>query len=269
MVVSILGCGWLGSALGQHLASNGFKVKGSVTNPEKMQGLSAMGIEGFIIRLNEKTLLDVESDFWNSDALVLASNVNLQGNDGYVESLKELAKIIAVKKVKRVIILSSTSVYGEPNDMVDERSTLAPKTASAARLLEIESIFQDIKETNTTVIRFGGLVGPGRMPGSFLSGKQNISNGLAPVNLIHLGDCIGIIESLLNISNKIDILNAVSPDHPSRYQFYTTAARAQGLPLPEFLLEKKSWKVVRSIVIDQWGYEYQVNNWESWLRDAN
>jgi nucleoside-diphosphate-sugar epimerase len=265
MVVSILGCGWLGTALGKALLQKGYEVRGSVTRPEKLETLSLAGIQSFLIRLNEETTLDESSDFWNCDALVVASNVNLQGNNGYILGLKKVAKLIALKKVSRVIVVSSTSIYGEPNDPVDESSLPSPQTPSAKRLLEIETEFQNIKGIQSTMMRCGGLVGPGRMPGSFLAGKQNISNGLAPVNLIHLSDCIGIIERLLATNNKIDIINAVAPDHPSRSQFYTKAARVQDLAIPEFLLEKNAWKVVGSIVTERIGYTYQVHDWESWL----
>jgi nucleoside-diphosphate-sugar epimerase len=269
MVVSILGCGWLGSALGKYLAEKGHDVRGSVTKPEKLDVLNSAGITGFLIKLSEQETFDEGSEFWNSDVLIIASNVNLQANTGYLNALSRVAKIIALKKTNRVIVVSSTSIYGDPNNIVDERSVPCPKTPSAARLLEIESIFKHIKETQATIMRCGGLVGPGRMPGSFLAGKQNISNGLAPVNLIHLSDCIGIIECLLNTGSNIDCINAVAPDHPSRQHFYTTAARVQGLQVPEFVLEKNSWKIVHSNFVETLGYHYLVNDWESWLTHPN
>jgi nucleoside-diphosphate-sugar epimerase len=269
MVVSILGCGWLGSALGKSLVKKGYDVRGSVTNPEKLVALSSVGIKSFIVNLKEEEILDDQSDFWNCDVLVVASNVNLQSNHGYIKALNSVTEIIALKQVKRAIVVSSTSIYGEPNAIVDESSTPNPQTLSAERLLEIEMLFQDINGIQATMMRCGGLVGPGRMPGSFLAGKQNIANGLAPVNLVHLSDCIGIIESLLKTVSKIEVINAVAPDHPSRQDFYTTAAQVQKLPLPGFAPEKNSWKVVRSNLAEHLGYQYQINNWESWLANPD
>jgi nucleoside-diphosphate-sugar epimerase len=264
MVVSVLGCGWLGKALADYLVEKRYDVKGSVTREEKLKELNSAGIKSFLVKLNGAALDDT-SDFWNCDALVISSNVNLQGNPEYINGLKAVARIIALKKTKRVIVISSTSVYGEPCHIVDESSVPCPKTPSAECLLEIERLFQNISGSRATVMRCGGLLGPGRMPGSFLAGKQNISNGLAPVNLVHQSDCIGIIECLLNTVEKVDCINAVAPDHPSRFQFYTTAARVQGLPLPGFILEKTSWKVVLSKRAKALGYQYQVDSWESWL----
>lgn len=269
MVVSILGCGWLGSALGNSLVTKGYEVKGSVTKPEKLATLSSVGIKSFIVNLKEEEILDDQSDFWNCDVLVVASNINLQSNPGYIKALHSVTEIIALKEVKRVIVVSSTSIYGEPNSIVDESSTPNPQTPSAERLLEIETLFQNIDGVQATMMRCGGLVGPGRMPGSFLAGKQNVANGLAPVNLVHLNDCIGIIESLLQTASKIEVINAVAPDHPFRQEFYTTAAQVQRLPLPGFIPEKNSWKIVRSNLAEHLGYQYQINNWESWLANPD
>ena len=43
--VSILGCGWLGTALGRKLMSNGFAVKGSVATAESHVRLEKTGID--------------------------------------------------------------------------------------------------------------------------------------------------------------------------------------------------------------------------------
>lgn len=268
MVVSILGCGWLGTALGKHLLADYVEVKGSATSAEKVKALKTIGINSFLVKVSGTDVLDIESDFWNCNALIIASNVNLQGNPGYIAGLRAVAEMVALRKIQRVIVVSSTSIYGEPNDFVDENSTPCPKTASARCLLEIEGIFQKIKNTQTTMMRCGGLVGTGRMPGSFLAGKQDVPNGSAPVNLVHLSDCIGIIASLLNSNEIVACINAVAQDHPSRAEFYTTAARVQRLTKPEFILEKTAWKIVSSKVTSQLGYKYVVNNWIDWLRSA-
>lgn len=265
MIVSILGCGWLGQALAKDLLSNSFEVNGSTTHEENLEILHSIGMKSYVIKLDEHDALEQNSDFWACDALIIASNVNLQGNPGYISGLEAVAKIVTLKKIRRLIVISSTSIYGEPNDYVDESTKPFAKTKSAERLLEIENLFKHIAGTQTTMMRCGGLVGPGRMPGSFLAGKQNIANGLAPVNLIHLLDCIGILKCLLRTEQTIDCINAVAPDHPSRYEFYTAAANAQTLPLPEFILEKQAWKVVSSETIKLLGYRYQIAKWLQWL----
>jgi nucleoside-diphosphate-sugar epimerase len=265
MVVSILGCGWLGSALGKHLVESGHRVNGSVTKPPKLSVLNNMGMQSFLLEIIEDTSIDPGSAFWTCDALVISSNVKLDNNAGYLNGLKDVAQILLSKNVRRIIIVSSTSVYGDSNSGISESGPVQPSTTSAQRLVEIEDIFKQI--ANTTIMRFGGLVGPGRMPGSFLAGRKDVPNGLAPVNLIHLSDCIGLIETLLHTEESVGVLNAVAPDHPSRADFYTQAAAAQNLPLPEFVMEKTSWKIVSSQWTEKLGYRYQINNWTAWLQE--
>jgi nucleoside-diphosphate-sugar epimerase len=265
--VSILGCGWLGAALAKHLLQLPYEVQGSATLADKVKALTKAGIKGHLIKLDGADSVNVTSDFWTCDALVIASNVRLVGNNGYMEGLKVVAEIIRTKEIKRVIFVSSTSVYGDPNGIVDEDFRPSPETSSAGQLLDLEGLFTINNRFETVILRFGGLVGPGRMPGSFLSGKKDIPNGLAPVNLIHRIDCIGVITQLLVLRESPAYVNAVAPDHPTRQLFYTTAAGVQQLPLPQFILEKNSWKVVTSKFKEELSYEYQVSDWMRWLQN--
>lgn len=265
MVVSILGCGWLGSALGEYLVANGYEVNGSATKHAKLNLIDELGMQGFLLEISETIALDSDSAFWNCDALIISSNVKLDGNEGYLKGMRAVAGIVRSKPIKRVLMVSSTSVYGEPNSVLDETALTQPETASAKRLVEIEAIFKDIADTQTTIIRCGGLVGPGRLPGSFLAGRKDVPNGLAPVNMVHLKDCIGLIQLLLQAEEPVQVLNAVAPDHPSRADFYTQAAAVQNLSLPLFVMEKINWKIVNSLGAEKLGYRYQISDWAEWL----
>jgi nucleoside-diphosphate-sugar epimerase len=154
--------------------------------------------------------------------------------------MRSLLKQVEASPVKRVIFISSTSVYPDTNseitgtDMVDFQSPL----------YRSEQIFNQITTFKTTIIRFAGLIGPDRNPSRFFAGKTGIANGQAPVNLIHLNDCIGIIEAILNNQRFYGTYHAAAPTHPSRKEFYRQASQATGLPLPEFIDELKEWKII-------------------------
>lgn len=85
-----------------------------------------------------------------------------------------------------------------------------------------------------TIIRFGGLIGNGRHPGKHLSGKRNLPGRLWPVNLIHLDDCIGITQAVIDKKIQNDVLTAVAPEHPGREEYYSDYCRRHHLPLPHF-----------------------------------
>lgn len=269
MKISILGYGWFGSALGMSLLEDGHEIKGSVTTEQKLEALCATGIRASLIKLGGPEPLNPAADFWDCDALVIASNVRLVANPTYNDGLKQVIEIILSKCIKKTILISSTSVFGDTRQYVDEISICNPETGSGEILLQMESLFQQLPDGLSTALRFGGLVGPGRHPGRFFAGKKGVANGLAPVNLIHLDDCIGITKRLLQMERLPRCLNAVGPDHPSRAAFYTLAAEMQGLPIPEFIPEKLGWKIVGSKYNEEIGYKYLVNDWESWLRSAS
>ena len=100
-------------------------------------------------------------------------------------------------------------------------------------MLESELVLSQA-DFETSIIRFGGLIGDDRHPVRFLSGRKNIENPNAPINLIHQEDCIGIIISVVKLHAWNEIFNAVAPFHPTREEYYVKKAVALGLGLPEF-----------------------------------
>ena len=65
--ISILGCGWLGLPLAEHLIEKGFSVKGSTTSPNRVGELESKEIEAFIIELSPNEISgDYESFLQNS-----------------------------------------------------------------------------------------------------------------------------------------------------------------------------------------------------------
>lgn len=244
-VISVLGCGWFGFPLAVRLAEKGFFVRGSTTSAKKLDELSGKGIDPFLVQFNPRFQNIEGEEFFNTDILII--NLPPKGNFGmFIEQIQEVLKHILKHQIKKVLFISSTSVYGEMNAEVNEDIVPQPETLSGKAMLAAESIFLENTTFQTAIIRFGGLIGPGRHPGRFFSGKKDIPNGEAPVNLIHLNDCIGIVETVIEKNAWNNVFNACSPQHPSRRKFYTAAAKDAGLPPPEFKDELLNWKVVNS-----------------------
>lgn len=260
MVISILGCGWYGKALAVSLLQNGIAVKGSATSVEKLVSLAAEGITPYLVRF------DADSDnfdptFFECDILVIAIPPKLRKGESaaFLPKIQQIVQAILQYQVKKVIYISSTGVYGDHNREVNELSDPQPDTESGMKLLEAEKRFQKETAIKTTVIRFGGLIGPGRHPGRFFAGKKDVPNGLAPVNLIDLEDCVGITTAVIKKDAFGYLFNACSPDHPQKAQFYHEAALKGGFAVPEFVSELGSWKLVNSINLTKvLGYAFKV-----------
>lgn len=267
MTVGILGCGWYGLALAKALIAKGAAVNGSTTSPDKLEKLSSEGINPFLIDLTADDTT-YSPDFFASDVLVIAIPPKSRSGEGteYVPKLQRVISAIIQHGVKKIILISSTGVYADQNLELNELSEPKPNTPSGLILLEAEELFRQQTAFKTTIIRFGGLIGPGRDPGRFFAGKKDIPNGLAPVNMIHQDDCIGLTLAIIDKDAFGYTLNACTPHHPPKFAFYTQAAAKAGLVLPGFLQELKEWKIISSVNMEPvTGYQFKIENWFDWL----
>jgi len=259
--VSILGCGWLGFPLAQQLAQSAYRVNGSSTREEKLAQFSEAGIQPFLIRFDERETLVNFQEFTDSEILIIAvpPGSSPEKKEAYLQFFQLLPDLLSAnQQVRQLIFISSTSVYGDPNSLVDEASVLEPIETNGKLLALVEQVLQTIN-LPTCIIRAGGLIGPGRNPGRFFAGRQNIANGLAPVNLIHLNDVIQIILHVMAIQYH-GIINACAPTHPSRSEFYTLAAQQAGLASPSFIQEKGQWKQVEPKYLQQVEFKFNYPN---------
>ena len=235
--ISILGCGWLGLPLAKSLLQNGFSIKGSTTSLEKISLLESEGITPFLVRLEEQQISASVADFL-ADSQILIINIppKLRGGstENFVAKITTLLPFIENSTVEKVLFVSSTSVYGEDNEFVSEASVLNPDSEGGRQLAIVENVLQKNSRFQTTILRFGGLISDDRNPVRFLSGRENIENPDAPINLIHQDDCIGIIEKIIALNSWDETYNAVAPFHPTRQEYYTQKATELNLALPKF-----------------------------------
>lgn len=241
--IGIIGCGWLGLPLARSLVLLDYKVHGSTTRKEKLDILGEEGITPFLVILGEDSIKGRITEFLDEvDILIINVPPRLRGNhkEDYVRKMMLLHHEIKKSGVKKIIFVSSTSVYGDVDGEVTEETLPRPATESGRQLLEAEKVFQDDKSIQTTILRFGGLIGPDRHPVSKLSGKKVLSNGNDPVNLIHLNDCIHLIKSVLENNWWNQIFNGVYPEHPTKRSYYHEIADKYRLPRPEYQTQEST-----------------------------
>jgi nucleoside-diphosphate-sugar epimerase len=248
--ISILGCGWLGLPLAIHLIRKGYEVKGATTRPEKMDVLREKEIEPFLIRFDPDINPDFSPSFFDSEVLVVNIPPGRSRADVaayHIFQIRSLITAMQPSAVNKVLFVSSTSVYPDLNRTVREEDAGSAVRESGEALLQAEKIWHEDPRFTTTIVRFGGLFGDDRNPGRFLSGKTLNNNGEAPVNLIHLDDCVSILSEIIVQERWGTIYNACADAHPSKKEFYTTAAQKLGIAPPVFTgKEKGSYKVINS-----------------------
>lgn len=249
--ISIMGCGWLGLPLARRFVQLGYRVNGSTTSENKLDVLRMDGISPFLIDLAGTDLNnDALRNFLQTDILILNIPPKLRsdGGDSYLHQMRLLLAALQESTVSRILFVSSTSVYQDLNRIVYEDDVIYTKEQDPANaLLQAEKLFQDSEEWVCTVVRFGGLVGGNRQPGRFMAGKQNLQNGDAPVNLIHLDDCLNILQRIVEQEKWGQVYNACADEHPSRRDFYYNATLAIGLEPPAFAdMEETRFKLISS-----------------------
>lgn len=219
--ISILGCGWLGMPLAFELTNKGYQVKGSTTSNNKFDKLKSQGVTPFVVDIKQPEN-DIY-DFLLSDILIIA--ITSKSIDDY----KNLISQIENSKLRKVIFISSTSVYPFSNGVVTEESS-----TKQSPLTEIEQLFRNSKILQPTILRFGGLFGYNRQPGNFIKGDKKIKHPEGYINFIHRDDCIQIIARIIACNTWNHTLNACSESHPKRRAFYEQEYKKVERPSPVF-----------------------------------
>ncbi|MXV49602.1 SDR family NAD(P)-dependent oxidoreductase [Pedobacter sp. HMF7647] len=266
--INVFGCGWFGFALAKFLVSNGYSVKGSTTTEAKLALLADNEIDAYLLKLEPKPIGDYHKFFSQSEILIIAIPPG-PDTENYAAKISGLINFINRYRIKQVIFISSTSVYRNANTEADDYTVPQPETDSGRALLEAENMLLEDGSFTLTVLRFAGLVGPGRHPGRFFAGKKNIPNGKSPVNLLHLDDCIQVVYEIIKQHKFGGIYNVCSPDHPEKQQFYYEAATVRNLEAPQFTDELNSWKKINgSRIARLLDISYQTHDLLSWLKTS-
>ncbi|WP_422082363.1 SDR family oxidoreductase [Ulvibacterium sp.] len=235
--IAIMGCGWLGLPLAKSFVDEGHTVHGSTTSEEKLPVLEKEGIRPFLISLSEEGPKGPVLHFLRDvDSIIINVPPKLRGGnrENYIEKIRGLYNAIKASSVRQIVFVSSTSVYGDIDGEVTEDTVPKPVTESGRQLLVTEDIFRNDSELQTTIVRFGGLIGPNRHPVTMLSGRIGLVNGTAPINLIHLDDCINILKTIIGQGWWNEVFNAVYPDHPPKAEYYAAEAEQRGIPAPDY-----------------------------------
>ena len=196
--IVIAGCGDVGSQLGMLLVADGHQVWGLKRNPTTLPPtLRPLAAD----LADPAASLDLPQDL---DYVVYTASAG-----GFSEQRYRAAYVDGVANVlmalehtgqhpKRVVLVSSTSVYAQDDGQwVDEDSPAVPEGFSGRCLREGEDLLWN-SAYPATVIRFGGIYGPGRtrLLESVRRGEARCVEGVYS-NRIHSEDCAAALRHVL------------------------------------------------------------------------
>jgi nucleoside-diphosphate-sugar epimerase len=160
--ILIVGCGDLGSTLGQDLVAQGYRVAGVRRTPQPLPG----GIATIAADVTDPTSLAPLAGL-RPAILIYSVAASEQSDEAYrtqyVEGLRNTLHVLApLGSVKHAFFVSSTRPYGQSSqDLLDETTPAQPTDFGGQRLLEAESLLASAPFPGT-VLRLSGIYGPGR-----------------------------------------------------------------------------------------------------------
>ncbi|MBY0416151.1 MAG: hypothetical protein K2Q18_18405 [Bdellovibrionales bacterium] len=217
--LSLIGCGWLGSKLAIKLVELQYRV--IVTTANVRPDFDAGSY--FQFDLTQKQ--PIPEEIITSDVLLyLIPPLSLEYVKRFFDKIPE---------DKKIIFISSTSVYGKKMGCVDEETPITLDKTSSPLLVETESYLKS-RFNNATILRFGGLYGDNRHPVYFLQGKKGLKNGGELLHLVHQSECIEAITKILAKNLWGETFNIVSDLRIKKYEYYTQVASERALELPNY-----------------------------------
>ena len=235
--VTILGCGYVGLALGRQL-SPAHDVVGVRRSAAGCRAIERAGLDAVRADVIDSESLENVPD---ADVLVFAASSGGRDADAarevYVDGLGTAIEHFGarVDAPERLVYTSSTGVYGDHDgEWVDEETPVEPTTEKTAVLAEAERIALETSAEcgfDGTIARFGGLYGPERYRlERYLDGP--VTAGY--LNMVHRADAAGAIRFLIETDAARDGRVLVVDDEPvDRRAFADWLADACDVPRPE------------------------------------
>jgi nucleoside-diphosphate-sugar epimerase len=240
--LTIIGCGWLGLALAETLVKKGHTVFGTVRSESGFNALREVGVKPIKLDVEKSTSLP-EIVLNSTEILVITlPPIDRKNPNHYKRILEEL--LGRFSEDVRVIFTSSTGIYPEDASIYDENFVFTQEQESTV-LNVAENVIRASKK-QSVIFRLGGLTGPNRHPIRFLEGRIGVKNPDGPINFVQQGDCLQAL--LLTIENTAisGTFNLVYPEHPTRKNYYSAAAKHYALNPPEFVKEAAIERLISS-----------------------
>lgn len=224
----IVGCGDLGTEIGLRLASSGHRVIGWRRNPPS--GDSPIEFDAVDVTSPVTVPADVSR-------LVICAAPRRDGSDDYEATyLNGMRHVLdgLRRRPERAVLVSSTGVYGDLDGRVDEDTPIPDGPPRARTLLAAERMFLAETAGRGTVLRCGGIYGPGRtrLIDLLLAGEAALPPGPAMTNRIHRDDAAAAVVHLLGLPEPAPVYLGVDERPAELAEVLTFLAERLGLPRP-------------------------------------
>jgi nucleoside-diphosphate-sugar epimerase len=234
MKIAVIGAGWLGLPLCEKLKSKGITVLATKRTAEDAEQVTYNGVDAFAYSLGDEALPGPLTKC-HLYIINIGAGRGRFDKDVFAQQMKTLIALCLDDKRKKLIFVSTTSVYGERVREVKEDAQVEPISASAQAHVAIEDFLFENFASQCTILRLAGLVSEDRHPAVHFEGKKDVTQAHRMVNLVHRDDAIAAIEKIIEKKMFGRIFHLCSSEHPTRKDYYCWAAEQMELVPPEFL----------------------------------
>ena len=161
--IAVLGCGYVGAEFARQAKAAGYDVFGVVRSEASREALQAEGFRAVAFDLFAGDWVQLPNHF---DAVVYAASTGGGGLEAYAltydTGVRRALTWAQQVGAKHFVFTSSTGVYRQDDGSTVDEDAIVGGTPTAAAMLGGERAVLTSAITNTRVLRFGGLYGPGR-----------------------------------------------------------------------------------------------------------
>ncbi len=239
MQIAVVGCGWLGLPLAISLQKSGHSIVATRRSKAGCSQLRSLGSTCVQFELGATLTQEKFAPIFNCDLLVLNIPVDRKtaSAEEFSTNMDDFLRHAVDSNIKQVIFVSTSSVYGDLNAVVSEKSPTTPNTQSGKINLTVEQLVQRYFAAQASILRPAGLVGKDRHPVHYLAGKTELAAPNKVVNLVHQHDVIQSIECIIKNGIWGHTLVLSASEHPTRQDYYTWAAEQLSIAAPSFVEE--------------------------------
>lgn len=233
--ILIVGCGYVGTALGSRLAGEGHEVWGLRRRPDTLPP----GVKAIAADVTVPEAFDEMPDALDFVFYLAAPNgpEDVHYRRIYIDGLRTMLEALdrRSQSPRRVFLSTSTAVYAQSRgEWVDETSPTQPRHFSGVRLLEAEGVLAESPFAGTAV-RFGGIYGPRRvgLVDRVLTGRA-VYRASPPryTNRIHRDDCAGALRHLMRIEAPETLYLGVDCEPAAEAEVMRWLSGVLGAPSP-------------------------------------
>lgn len=251
MHILFIGYGKTSQRVAKHLFGHGHQISTISRSPKAADGANHLIQDIHSVDLSELSPIDAVY------VLLTPADASVEAYQHcFVDSIAPLQAALAHHPIQRVIVVSSTRVYGENHgQVVDDETIPSPIDAQGQVLLRMEQAWQTAYPEQCIIVRPSGIYGTSiaRMI-KLAQSKQSYPN-IHWSNRIHIDDLAAFLASLLHVeqcqSSYIVTNNLPMPLHQTIQWFQ------QQLGLPELQLQSEvpSGKKLYATRMSQSGFE--------------